>query len=115
MHTHAIDKASILLKTEVALDYSISHDDCDLCEKDLSKGDMLLIEDMEEGKISVTADEKLAIFHIAGYFAFKHSELAGNPSDSTPNVRAFLEGINRGGLTYPSDKLHTRHSGLLLS
>ncbi|GFS20494.1 hypothetical protein ElyMa_003314500 [Elysia marginata] len=62
---------------------------------------------MVEGNITVSFDEKLAMSYIAGYIAFKHNELAGNPSSNTPDIRIYLEEISRGGLSYPSDKLFT--------
>ena len=73
---------------------------CSLCLSDSdSDSELLLLENVGKGCADHTADERQAIFFIAGYVAFKHLEHAGTPHQTPADVQAFLAQMDRHGLT----------------
>ena len=106
--THAQDKAKMMLKLcgdEEVPRGNVPHA-CDLCKLDLQETECLLLDDMPDHIEHISVDDKINVFYIAGYVASKNSSLSGHPSDEEfEDVRAFLEKIDRGGLTYPSRAL----------
>ena len=72
---------------------------CHLCSLCLSDSELLLLDDVGEGCADHTADEMQAIFFIAGYVAFEHPEHAGTRHQTPADVQAFLDQMDRHGLT----------------
>ena len=72
---------------------------CHLCSLCLSDSELLLLDYMVEGCADHTADERQAIFFIAGYVAFKHPKHAGTPHQTPADVQAFLARMDRHRLT----------------
>ena len=100
---HSLDKAQLMLQHCQDLTYGDSHHKCDLCNKPLTDSELLLIDDLYEAGDQVSRDEKLSLFYIAGYVAFKHQELRGTECfGEMKEVEPFIESLNRGGLHYPA-------------
>ena len=72
---------------------------CHLCSLCLSDSELLLLDDVGEGCADHTADERQAIFFIAGYVAFKHPEHAGTRHQTPAGVQFFFDQMDRHGLT----------------
>ncbi|RUS89545.1 hypothetical protein EGW08_002663 [Elysia chlorotica] len=107
-NAHAMDQARLMLKTNPDVDiYSNNKHACDLCEKSLTDSELIILDDMAEGQLNVSLDEKQSVFYIAGYIAFRNPGLIGTPSETESNVQSFLAELNRGSLAYPSNQLYT--------
>ena len=106
MATHSLDKAKLMLKyCESIPDGHASHQ-CDLCDNDLCEEEILILDDLPSDIEKLSQDERLNLFYIAGYAAFRNPEFRGNPSDDDFGAdSAFLDETNRGGLSYPSKAL----------
>jgi len=99
--THNIDKARFMLQWCENFDITDSHHLCELCQKPLTDTEHLLIDDMTHCRHTINHDEKLTLFYIGGYIAFKHHELRGEASDYRDEVSSYLEALNRSELRYP--------------
>ena len=75
-HTHALDRAKLMLEHEPDIDYSMSKHQCELCDKPLADNELELIDNVGEKANEVTSDDKMSIFYIAGYVAARHPTLA---------------------------------------
>ncbi|GFO22450.1 group XV phospholipase a2 [Plakobranchus ocellatus] len=103
--THSIDKAKILVKyCDDIKKAPVSHD-CEYCKAPLSDEEVYLIDEIPNMMESISKDEKLSLFYIAGYVASKSEEMCGEANDWHVEIKSFLETLNRGGLKYPKKAL----------
>ncbi|GFO24506.1 hypothetical protein PoB_005101100 [Plakobranchus ocellatus] len=64
-----------------------------------------MVDDMTNDDVNskISLDEKMAVFYIAGYLAFKHKNLSGNALDASPERKANFNAVNRKNLCQPSE------------
>ena len=79
---------------------SNDHHHCSICKIPLSEAELLIDDGLDLE--SVTHDEKLSLFYVAGYVASKCSEFQGSEDDFDTDVTVYLQTLDRGKLTYPS-------------
>ena len=104
--THNIDRARLMLQSCKYLDLVDSVHSCHLCEKPLTDGEIILLDDMASNNVqTVDHDTLLSLFYIGGYLAFKHDYLRGESSDFSDEVSSYLANLDRGSLQYPTPGL----------
>ena len=74
----------------------------DLCIIPLTEAEIVLKDDIVSGVDKILPDEKLSLFYIAGYIAYKHKEVCGNDDGSFDDVKSPLSTLDRGKLSYPT-------------
>ena len=106
-HCHAIDRTRLMLENNPEIDYAKAQHQCDLCRKDLTDNELLLMDDISELASTVSCDERMSLFYIGGYIASKHKHL--QLSEDAPldlsRQTLFTTSLDRGGLSYPCQEL----------
>ncbi|RUS83569.1 hypothetical protein EGW08_008675 [Elysia chlorotica] len=106
-HTHAIDRAKLMLYHELETpDLTASSHSCHMCKKALTDGEILLIDDLSEEVAKLSSDEKMSIHHIGGYLVFKENLPADTSPSHPQSVSSYTECLDRGGLKHPPDELY---------
>ena len=108
-HAHAIDTARLLSEcVDLDFNYRETVHICDLCDKQLTDAELILLDDLPDKTCELTVDDKMSLFYIGGYVARKQTDqteehcLSGQPEDLSPDIQAFTASLNRGGLISPS-------------
>ena len=110
MAIHNMDRAKLLVDSiegDTILK-SLTVCNCsESCTKNtLSSCEQDLIMDMPAMLPSISPDDKMGLFYVAGFLAFKNPDLAGSRDYSADDVcRHFLDDMNRGKLSYPREEL----------
>ena len=104
--THSIDRARKLLEVLGSFEFesfSTVHV-CDFCTKPLTKEEAILIDKPDMVVDMVSKEERNSLYFIAGFIAFKHTELSTPTYDlddgKNPDTKYFDE-LSRDGLTFP--------------
>ncbi|GFO13683.1 transposable element p transposase [Plakobranchus ocellatus] len=107
--THGLDRAKLLLSVDADIDNIVDCHQCSLCDAPVNDAELLMLDDMTNSDINnkISLDEKMAVFYIAGYIAFKHKHLSGNVSDPSPEIKAYFNAMNRKNLSQPSEAVKT--------
>ena len=107
--THSMDRAREMLKfceEDDMSDVPSSHV-CDLCSHApvLGEKEVSILQELPEKVEDISHDDSLNLMYMASYVAFKHPRLRGNKEDFDDNFTAFLNEMDRGKLSYPSEEL----------
>ena len=109
INTHNIDRTKLMIEAEEdPINYDNSGHSCDLCQKPLTDGELILIDELPNQVQEITPEEKVSLLYIGGYICQKYKDaihLQGNASLYPNEMVAYTENLNRGGVLFPSDKL----------
>ena len=106
--THAIDRAKLMMEFDCDI-LTSSQDDshsCEHCKKiTLSGLEIIAMDDIPDEVGSLSADERVSIFYIAGYITLKEGLKEGSPLFPSSVDSAYTKVLDRGGLKYPTKDL----------
>ncbi|GFS26287.1 group XV phospholipase A2 [Elysia marginata] len=108
-HTQAADRARLMLEATgeyETIRTDMAHHSCSACNQELDDRELLTLEDLPLEVDHLTSDEKMSLYHISGFIAFKEN-LKGEHTCHSADVKAYTDNLDRGGLRAPSESLQT--------